>query len=342
LPWWLHRWHCYKDPSNPLLTALAAVSYATADAKATIVIGMMVGLSTAIRFVQGHRSTRAAEALRAMVSNTATVLRQGRRDIPIRSLVPGDLMSDSALAQAAVAHQVFAKLAPLHRERIVCALRAQGHVVGFMGDGIDDAPALLSVDAGVDIAKEAADVILLEKSLMVIDEGVVEGRATFCNMLKYIRMTGSSNFGNVFSVLVASAFLPFLPMLPMHLLVQNLLYDVSQTGIPFDNVDAELVREPLKWSPGDIGRFMVFFGTISSVFDLVTFAVLWWVHESASGMSCEQPIPAGSRSRASRSTRTPAWPSRRRPRQCSRLHLPGQCFRRPVRERWTPTLPPLH
>jgi P-type Mg2+ transporter len=156
-------------------------------------------------------------------------------------------------------------------------------VVGFMGDGINDAPALraadigISVDSAVDIAKEAADIILLEKSLLVLDAGVVEGRTTFCNMLKYIRMTASSNFGNVFSVLVASAFLPFLPMLPLQLLVLNLLYDVGQTGIPFDNVDADLVTQPLKWNPTDIGRFMLFFGPISSLFDIITFAVMWWV-----------------------------------------------------------------
>jgi Mg2+-importing ATPase len=197
-----------------------------------------------------------------------------------------DGLDDAALASAVDRHTVFAKLTPLHKERIVRALRALGHVVGFMGDGINDAPALraadvgISVDTAVDIAKEAADIILLEKSLMVLDEGVVEGRATFCNMLKYIRMTASSNFGNVFSVLVASAFLPFLPMRPLQLLVQNLLYDVSQTGIPFDHVDAELVRQPLRWNPGDIGRFMVFFGPISSVFDLTTFAVLWWVFDA--------------------------------------------------------------
>ena len=194
-----------------------------------------------------------------------------------------EAMDDAALAQAVTACPLFAKLAPLHKERIVRALRAQGHVVGFMGDGINDAPALraadvgISVDSAVDIAKESADVILLEKSLLVLDDGVVQGRATFCNMLKYIRMTASSNFGNVFSVLVASAFLPFLPMLPLHLLVQNLVYDISQTGIPFDHVDDELVRQPLHWNPADIGRFMLFFGPISSIFDLVTFATLWWV-----------------------------------------------------------------
>ena len=157
-----------------------------------------------------------------------------------------------------------------------------------MGDGINDAPALraadigISVDSAVDIAKEAADIILLEKSLLVLIEGVVEGRATFCNMLKYIRMTASANFGNVLSVLVASAFLPFLPMLPLQLLVQNLLYDIGQTGIPFDNVDAELVRKPLKWNPADIGRFMLFFGPISSLFDIITFGLMWWVFEANS------------------------------------------------------------
>jgi Mg2+-importing ATPase len=192
-------------------------------------------------------------------------------------------MSDKALAEAVESHNVFAKLTPAHKERIVRALKANGHVVGFMGDGINDAPALrtadigISVDTAVDIAKEAADIILLEKSLMVLEEGVLEGRRTFANMLKYIKMTASSNFGNVFSVLVASAFIPFLPMLPMHLLVQNLLYDVSQTAIPFDNVDEELLKQPQRWNPADIGRFMVFFGPISSVFDILTYALMWFV-----------------------------------------------------------------
>jgi P-type Mg2+ transporter len=199
-----------------------------------------------------------------------------------------ELMDDAALTIAAEQHTLFAKLTPLHKERIVRSLRANGHVVGFMGDGINDAPALraadigISVDSAVDIAKEAADIILLEKSLLVLDDGVIEGRTTFCNMLKYIRMTASSNFGNVLSVLVASAFLPFLPMLPLQLLVQNLLYDFAQTGIPFDNVDAELVTKPLKWNPADIGRFMLFFGPISSVFDIATFALMWWVFDANS------------------------------------------------------------
>ncbi|PZP54138.1 MAG: magnesium-translocating P-type ATPase, partial [Azospira oryzae] len=192
-------------------------------------------------------------------------------------------MSDEVLAEAVETHNVFAKLTPAHKERIVRMLKANGHVVGFMGDGINDAPALrtadigISVDTAVDIAKEAADIILLEKSLMVLEEGVLEGRRTFANMLKYIKMTASSNFGNVFSVLVASAYIPFLPMLPMHLLVQNLLYDISQIAIPFDNVDEELLRKPQRWQPGDIGRFMMFFGPISSIFDLITYAMMWFV-----------------------------------------------------------------
>lgn len=135
----------------------------------------------------------------------------------------------------------------------------------------------ISVDGAVDIAREAADIILLEKSLMVLEEGVIEGRRTFSNMLKYIKMTASSNFGNVFSVLVASAFLPFLPMLPLHLLIQNLLYDVSQVAIPFDNVDEEQIQKPQRWNPADLGRFMVFFGPISSIFDILTFCLMWWV-----------------------------------------------------------------
>jgi len=194
-----------------------------------------------------------------------------------------DAMSDAELAHAARTHQVFARLTPQHKERIVLALRQAGHVVGFIGDGINDAPALraadvgISVDTAVDIAKEAADVILLEKSLMVLQDGVIEGRKTFSNMLKYIRMTASSNFGNVFSVLVASVFLPFLPMLPLHLLVQNLLYDISQIAIPFDRVDEELVAKPLRWNPPDIGRFMLFFGPISSIFDIFTFWLMWTV-----------------------------------------------------------------
>ncbi|WP_193216214.1 magnesium-translocating P-type ATPase [Buttiauxella massiliensis] len=195
-------------------------------------------------------------------------------------------MADEELAALALRTTLFARLTPMHKERIVRLLRGEGHVVGFMGDGINDAPALraadigISVDGAVDIAREAADIILLEKSLMVLEQGVIEGRRTFANMLKYIKMTASSNFGNVFSVLVASAFLPFLPMLPLHLLIQNLLYDVSQVAIPFDNVDDEQIKKPQRWNPADLGRFMVFFGPISSIFDILTFCVMWWVFKA--------------------------------------------------------------
>jgi len=195
-------------------------------------------------------------------------------------------MDERELAQVTAGHHVFARLTPAQKERIVRTLKSQGNVVGFMGDGINDAAALrsadigISVDSSVDIAKEAADIILLEKSLLILEEGVIEGRKTFVNMLKYIKMAASSNFGNVFSVLIASAFLPFLPMLPVQLLVQNLLYDTSQIAIPFDHVDEELLRRPQRWNPGELGRFMLFFGPISSVFDLVTFALMWFVFDA--------------------------------------------------------------
>jgi Mg2+-importing ATPase len=206
--------------------------------------------------------------------------------LPVSGLITGaevEAMDDAELAARAEHCSVFARLTPSHKERIVHLLRMQGHVVGFLGDGINDAPALraadigISVDTAVDIAKEAADVILLEKSLMVLDDGVMEGRRTFINMLKYIKMTASSNFGNVFSVLVASIFLPFLPMLPLQLLVQNLLYDVSQIAIPFDHVDAEQLQSPQRWQVDDIGRFMVSFGPLSSIFDIATFLLMWHV-----------------------------------------------------------------
>lgn len=194
-----------------------------------------------------------------------------------------ETLTDQQLKRAVEQYHIFAKLSPVHKERIVEQLKANGHVVGFLGDGINDAAAIraadigISVDTAVDIAKESADLILLEKSLMVLEKGVIEGRRTFANMLKYIKMTASSNFGNVFSVLIASAFIPFLPMLPIHLLIQNLLYDVSQIVIPFDNVDEELIAKPQCWQPEEVGRFMVVFGPISSIFDMITFGLMWFV-----------------------------------------------------------------
>jgi Mg2+-importing ATPase len=176
---------------------------------------------------------------------------------------------------------VFAKMSPLQKARVVKSLQRMGHTVGFLGDGINDAPALreadvgISVDTATDIAKESADIILLEKNLMVLEEGVIEGRVTFGNIIKYIKMTASSNFGNMFSVLIASAFLPFLPMLPLQLLVLDLLYHTSQLSIPFDRMDEEYLRKPRKWDASDIGRFMVWIGPVSSIFDVTTFLLLW-------------------------------------------------------------------
>jgi Mg2+-importing ATPase len=192
-------------------------------------------------------------------------------------------IADDAMPALAAEVDVFAKLSPADKERIVRALRASGRTVGFVGDGINDAPALraadvgISVDSATDIARESASVILLDRDLMVLEEAIVEGRRTFANIMKYLKMTASSNFGNVFSVLVASAFLPFLPMLPLHLLTQNLLYDLSQTSIPWDRVDEEYLRRPRQWRADDIGRFMLAIGPISSIFDILCFLLMWHV-----------------------------------------------------------------
>ena len=195
-------------------------------------------------------------------------------------------MTDGELADIAGRTRVFAKLDPAQKERVVRALHARGHVVGFLGDGINDSPALkgadvgISVDTAVDIAKESADIILLEKSLLVLQEGVTEGRKVFANITKYIKMGASSNFGNMFSVLGASIFLPFLPMTPIQVLTNNLLYDFSQTTIPTDNVDEEYLASPRKWDIGNIFKFMVFVGPISSIFDYVTYAVMLFVFDA--------------------------------------------------------------
>ena len=194
-----------------------------------------------------------------------------------------DAMSDADLADAVRETQLFARLNPQQKVRVIETLRGQGHVVGFLGDGINDGPALraadvgISVDTAVDIAKESADIILLEKSLAVLEEGVQEGRRVFGNILKYIKMTASSNFGNVFSVLGASALLPFLPMAPIQLLINNLMYDLSMTTIATDNVDDDFVATPRRWEMGNIARYMFVFGPVSSLFDYVTFGVMWFL-----------------------------------------------------------------
>ncbi len=206
--------------------------------------------------------------------------------LPIDNALLGkdvEKLSDKDLEQAADVTTIFAKMSPVQKSRVIRALQRKGHTVGYLGDGINDAASLkdadvgISVDTAVDIAKESADIILLEKSLLVLEEAVLEGRKTFANIIKYIKMTASSNFGNVFSVLVASIFLPFLPMLPIQLLVQNLLYDVSQVSIPWDDVDQDYLKHPRKWDASGIARFMLFIGPISSIFDIVTFWVMWKV-----------------------------------------------------------------
>ena len=206
--------------------------------------------------------------------------------MPVEHLLLGsqiEAMSESDLATAANATNVFARLAPAHKERIIRALQSQGHVLGFLGDGINDAPALkaadvgISVDSAVDIAKESSDIILLENSLLVLEQGVLEGRRVFGNIVKYIKMAASSNFGNMFSVVGASAFLPFLPMLPIQVLSTNLLYDFSQTTIPTDGVDAEWLTRPRQWTIGKILRFILILGPISSIFDYLTFFLMLYV-----------------------------------------------------------------
>ncbi len=195
-------------------------------------------------------------------------------------------MSDQELADIADRTTVFAKLTPAQKERIVRALHLKGRVVGFLGDGINDSPALkaadvgVSVDTAVDIAKESADIILLEKSLLVLQQGVIEGRKIFANITKYIKMGASSNFGNMFSVLGASLFLPFLPMAPIQVLTNNLLYDFSQTAIPTDNVDEEYIAAPRRWDISNIFKFMVFIGPISSIFDYATYAMMLFVFDT--------------------------------------------------------------
>ena len=201
--------------------------------------------------------------------------------IPLGSEV--EKMSDDELADLVDRFNVFARLSPAHKQRIVKALRKKGHTVGFMGDGINDAPALraadvgVSVDNAVDIAKESADVILLEKNLMVLEEGVLEGRKVFVNILKYVRMGASSNFGNMFSVIGASAWLPFVPMAPIQVLTNNLLYDFSQVPIPTDNVGPQQTAKPRPWNIGEIAKFIVCIGPLSSIFDYTTYAMMWFI-----------------------------------------------------------------
>lgn len=206
-----------------------------------------------------------------------------------REILRGDeieKLSDNDLKDAVKNVHIFTKIDPLQKARIVRAIKDNGHTVGYLGDGVNDAAALkaadvgVSVDNGVDIAKESADIILLENDLMVLEQGIVQGRTVYGNIMKYIKMTASSNFGNVFSVLAASVFLPFLPMLPIHLLTQNLLYDFSQLSIPWDNMDVDFLKKPRKWQSRGLARFMIFIGPISSIFDITTFLLMWFVFKA--------------------------------------------------------------
>lgn len=209
--------------------------------------------------------------------------------IPVENILLGsdiENLDDERLYELASKTSIIAKLSPMQKQRVIEVLQKNGHVLGYLGDGINDAQALkqadvgISVDSAVDIAKESADIIMLEKDLGVLEKGVVEGRRVFGNIIKYIKITASSNFGNVFSVLVASAFLPFLPMLPIQLLFQNLLYSISQISIPLDNMDEEYLNRPQVWDAGEIGKFMVYVGPISSIFDIFTFWLMWSVFKA--------------------------------------------------------------
>jgi Mg2+-importing ATPase len=237
----------------------------------------------ALRLLRGHGVT-----VKILTGDNALVAQKVCRDVGLEVddvMLGGDLqeMEDAELRELVEHTTVFAKLTPTQKARVIKALKSNGHTVGFLGDGINDALALreadvgISVDSGVDIAKEAADIILLEKSLLVLERGVVWGRRTFGNIIKYIKMTASSNFGNMFSVLVASAFLPFFPMLAIQILINNLLYDISQISLPWDRMDEDWLKKPRQWGIGSIARFMIFIGPISSIFDITTFLGMWFI-----------------------------------------------------------------
>jgi Mg2+-importing ATPase len=269
--------------------------YAIADESDLILLGN-------IAFLDPPKDS-AAEAIKALNRNGVEVkiltgdneiiTRKICKDVglPVQNVLLGsdiESLSDDKLADVAATTTIFAKFSPTQKAKIIQVLRQKGNIIGYMGDGINDAAALreahvgISVDTAADIAKESADIILLEKNLLVLESGVTEGRKTFANIVKYIRLGTSSNFGNMFSVLGASALLPFLPMQPVQILINNLLYDFSQTGIPFDHVDKEDLVKPPKWKIENIRRFMIFIGPISSIFDYATYALMWFVFGATS------------------------------------------------------------
>lgn len=279
-----------KDVVPKGLAAGDATPYSKADECDLILNGYVAFLdppkdtaTAAIKALQGH-----GIAIKVVTGDNDLVARKICKEVGISTefvLLGSDVerMNDEQLADAATKTSLFARVSPSHKQRIIKALQARKHTVGFMGDGINDAPALrtadvgISVDTAVDIAKESADMILLEKSLLVLEAGVVEGRKVFANILKYVRMGASSNFGNMFSVLGASIFVPFLPMAPIQILANNLLYDISQTAIPTDDVDPEQVEKPRPWDMRQLTRYIVFIGPCSSIFDYTTYFVMLYV-----------------------------------------------------------------
>jgi len=263
------------------------VVFSTADENDLILLGYIAFFdppkdSTA-QAIQALK--KAGVTVKVLTGDNDLVTRKICKDVglDVEHVVTGAELADlpeERLAETAEKTMVFARLSPAQKESIIQALQRKGHVVGFLGDGINDAPALkradvgISVDTAVDVAKESADIVLLEKSLLVLDDGIIEGRKVFGNIVKYIRMGASSNFGNMFSVVGASYFLPFLPMLPIQVLTNNLLYDISQIGIPADRVDPEFTDKPRKWNIGNIRRFMIFIGPMSSIFDYATYLLM--------------------------------------------------------------------
>lgn len=264
--------------------------YVDADERGLVLAGL-VGFVDPVRGSAAGAVRELAHhgvAVKILTGDSKTVARQVAAQVGVDSeaAVIGseiDQLTDRQLRSVSMRTSVFAELAPSNKARIVAALRDCGHAVGFLGDGVNDIAALRIADAGIaadtasDVAKQAADLMLLEKDLAVVARGVVEGRRTLANTMKYVKITASSNFGNVLSVVAASVFLPFLPILPIQLMVQNLLYDTAQLALPWDRVDVDYLRAPRRWQSDGLVRFMLIFGTLSSMFDLATFAALWWL-----------------------------------------------------------------
>lgn len=269
--------------------------YTLTDESDVIILGLMAFLdppketaTEAIRLLNEHNVK-----IKILTGDNDIVTKRVSKEVNLdyHNILLGseiDEMNDEELSHKVEETTIFAKLTPLQKARIIKLLQERDHVVGFLGDGINDAQALrqadvgISVDSATDIAREAADIILLEKSLLVLDDGVLKGRSVYGNIIKYIKMTASSNFGNVLSVMIASFFLPFLPMLPLQILILNLFYDFSQLSIPWDKMDPEFLRRKRNWDPSGIPRFMLFIGPISSIFDVTTFAALWYIYDANS------------------------------------------------------------